>query len=222
MQHAEDHGPNTWKPNVRQPAEEHRAQRRLADAVRRVNALLLDTGVSVAELDEATALVEQVAAKLGEHHAPERYGYGEAGVAGRFLARLDRSPVAGRHNPLAPPLRMHVADSEVTATARFGIQYEGPPGHVHGGLIAAAFDEVLGAAQATRNRAGMTAYLHVDYRSPTPLREEVRFRAWVESIEGRKTFTRGTLHFGDRLCAEGTGLFIQYQLKQFAALDGAP
>jgi len=27
-------------------------------------------------------------------------------------------------------------------------------------------------------------------------------------VEGRKTFTEGTLHAGDRLCAEAEGLFI--------------
>ena len=36
----------------------------------------------------------------------------------------------------------------VDFTPRFGAAYEGPPGSVHGGIIAAAFDEVLGMTQS--------------------------------------------------------------------------
>ena len=37
-----------------------------------------------------------------------------------------------------------VADEHVVGHVVFGDAYEGPPGCVHGGFIAAAFDEVLG------------------------------------------------------------------------------
>ena len=54
----------------------------------------------------------------------------------------------------------------------------------------------------------MTARLTIDYRSPTPLHTELRFDGRVIGVEGRKTFTEGTLHAGDRLCAESEGLFV--------------
>ncbi|WP_235735286.1 PaaI family thioesterase [Nocardioides alcanivorans] len=54
-----------------------------------------------------------------------------------------------------------------------------------------------------------TAYLKVDYRSLTPVGRTLRARVWVDRIEGRKLFARGTLHDGDRLCAEMDGLFIE-------------
>jgi len=54
----------------------------------------------------------------------------------------------------------------------------------------------------------MTGRLTVHYRSPTPLRTELRFAARVTEVTGRKTFTHGTLHAGGRLCAEAEGLFI--------------
>ena len=60
---------------------------------------------------------------------------------------------------------------------RFGSAYEGPPGHVHGGFVAAAFDEVLGYVQSLGGRPGMTGTLTVRYRSPTPLYTELRFEA---------------------------------------------
>jgi len=33
-------------------------------------------------------------------------------------------------------------------------------------------------------------------------------RGWIDRRDGRKTFTRGTMHHGDVLCAEASGVFI--------------
>jgi acyl-coenzyme A thioesterase PaaI-like protein len=87
----------------------------------------------------------------------------------------------------------------------FGPAYEGPPGHVHGGLVAAMFDELLGFAQLS---PGFTAYLHVNYRKPTPLNTPLSLTAWVESIERRKRVVRGECRAGDVLLSDAEGLFI--------------
>ena len=79
-------------------------------------------------------------------------------------------------------------------------------------------DEVLGVAQSASGQPGMTANLTVDYRSPTPLLRELVFRGWCEKVEGRKIFTRGTLHSGDTLCAESSALFISMRPELFARL----
>jgi hypothetical protein len=41
-----------------------------------------------------------------------------------------------------------------------------------------------------------------------PLGEPIRMRGWIDRRDGRKTFTKGTMHFGDQLCAEAEGVFI--------------
>jgi acyl-CoA thioesterase FadM len=64
----------------------------------------------------------------------------------------------------------------------------------------------------------MTGRLTIHYRSPTPLRTELRFAGWVDRIEGRKTFALGTLHAGDRLCAEAEGLFISIDIMKYMQL----
>jgi acyl-CoA thioesterase FadM len=64
----------------------------------------------------------------------------------------------------------------------------------------------------------MTANLTIDYRSPTPLGKPLVFRGWCERIDGRKIFTRGTLHHGDTLCAEATGLFLSMRPEMFERL----
>jgi acyl-coenzyme A thioesterase PaaI-like protein len=121
---------------------------------------------------------------------------------------LDFSPLVGALNPLAPPMAVRVEDGGVVGEAVFGRPYEGPPGCVHGGFIAAAFDEVLGFAQQLSGNAGMTGRLSVSYRSPTPLGRPVRFRATLDRVEGRKIFVRATLHHESTLCAEAEGLFV--------------
>ena len=47
---------------------------------------------------------------------------------------------------------------------------------------------------------------------------ELVFRGWCEKVEGRKIFTRGTVHAGDTLCAEATGLFVSMRPELFERL----
>ena len=98
--------------------------------------------------------------------------------------------------------------------------YEGPIGHLHGGFVAAAFDELLGFAQTASGRAGYTGTLTIKMRRPTPLKEPIRYEARVERVEGRKIFCRGTIHAGDRLCAEAEAVFISVDFAKISALRG--
>jgi hypothetical protein len=122
---------------------------------------------------------------------------------------LPRSPVVGIASPIAPPLKWEVRDGAVHAYGIFPTACEGPPGFVHGGWIALAFDEVLGIANVASGHAGMTGRLTVRYRRPTPLRREVRFEGAVERVEGRRVVTRATLTVDGELTAECEGLFVR-------------
>lgn len=193
---------------------------RTADALRRI---LHRLHASTAEADELRSVadgLEQFAAQLDGLTRGSMYeGFGEAPLAGRDpYAFFDHSPMIGRANPLAPPLVLWEDEGVMRGRAVFDAAYEGPPGCVHGGYIAAAFDEVLGSAQSLGGRPGMTGRLTIHYRSPTPLRTELQFEARVVEVSGRKTFTHGTLHAGDRLCAEAEGLFIAIDATKFQAL----
>lgn len=85
----------------------------------------------------------------------------------------------------------------------FGRYFLGGGGAVHGGAISLLFDEVLGRLASSGDRApARTAYLHTDYRSITPIGEELAVRAWFVSEQGRKRILRATITHGDTLCAE--------------------
>lgn len=159
-------------------------------------------------------------------HGRSYEGYSEASMAASAgigdppVGHSDYSPVIGLANPLAPPLRMDLDPDtgDVIGRVSFGSAYEGAPGTVHGGWVSAALDELMGAAQALTGNPGMTGTLTVIYRSPTPIREPLTFRAWVDRVEGRKIFAECELLAGDRLCAEGKGVFITVDFAKMAEL----
>jgi acyl-coenzyme A thioesterase PaaI-like protein len=196
-------------------SEYDRVRRELAAATRRITNELVATTAPHEQIAEAAALVERAAAVLasGPHGRPyEGPAEGSISGGGGFV---DHSPIIGLMNPLAPPMTLTVLEDEVVGTVTYGLAYEGPPGHLHGGLIAAGFDEVLGFTQSLTGKPGMTGRLTITYRSPTPLHREVRYVGRVTGVDGRKILTHATLSVGDTLCAEAEGLFISMKPEVF-------
>ncbi|MGQ0831560.1 MAG: PaaI family thioesterase [Microthrixaceae bacterium] len=192
---------------------------RLSNAMRGVLHRLVQTSAPPDLIATAADQVEAVAALLAAHRSASTYeGFAESANAGEPFAFFDHSPMLGRANPLAPPIELSLVDGRIIGIATFGAAYEGPPGCVHGGFIAAAFDEVLGSTQSLSGSPGMTGRLTVHYRSPTPLHAELRFEGTLERVDGRKIHTAGRLWAGETLCAEAEGLFISIDFSKFAEL----
>jgi acyl-coenzyme A thioesterase PaaI-like protein len=193
--------------------------RAVADALREVIDRFVATSAPLPVFEGIADDLLEIATRLGEYPQGNLYlGFAEAANAGEFLGTFDNSPLMGRSNPLAPPMHLHFTDNGAAGTVTFGSAYEGPPGHVHGGYVAAAFDELLGMAQSVSGRMGMTGRLTVHYRKPTPLRTELRLESTVDSVNGRKIVCTGRLFAGDDLCAEAEGLFIAIDPERFEAL----
>lgn len=210
--------------------------RRLAAAARRLIEHLTATSASVDQLAAAADELEAVADVLASLPAGQTYdSFAESANAGPAIeeqrrriadgdvdperyAFFDHSPFIGLANPMSPPIVFDYEPDRITGSVTFGAAYEGPPGCVHGGYVAAAFDELLGAAQSLSGSQGMTARLTVNYRSPTPLRTPLRMEGVLARQEGRKLWCEGRLWAGDRLCAEAEGLFISFDPEKFRAL----
>ena len=122
---------------------------------------------------------------------------------------------------MSPPVQYTVRGGRIHGTGTFGAPYEGPPGYVHGGMIALAFDELLGIANITSGHPGMTGTLTVRYRRPTPLGQELDFEAWTERVEGRRITTRGRITAHGTLTAEAEGLFVVVNPERAAEYFGA-
>ena len=205
--------------DLARPPDSHDARFRLAEATRQIISELASSTASSEAFEQARDLVVQAATLLAERSHGRSYESAEASLADvQDSGFLDHSPVVGALNPLAAPVRVRVEEQQVIGDAVYGPAYEGPPGCVHGGSIAAGFDEILGFTQSMSGQVGMTGRLEVFYRSPTPLGVEVRYRGWLDRVEGRKIYVQATLHHGERLCAEATGVFISMRPEVFQRL----
>jgi len=210
-----------------------REERRLAAAMRDVIELLVSTTATEDELAGAATELESLASRLRAFPSGQTYrGFAESANAGQEVAGLkpgdpewyaffDHSPFIGLANPLSPPVELEYSGDKVVGRVTFGSAYEGPPGCVHGGYIAAVFDELLGSAQSLSGVQGMTAHLGIDYRSPTPLHVPLFLEGWLDYREGRKIYAKATLHAQGELTAEASGLFIAFDREKFAALLAA-
>ncbi len=120
-----------------------------------------------------------------------------------------RNPIDGKANPVAPPVALRIALGEngkhAEGEVTFGSAYSGKPGYVHGGWIAAVFDQLMGYGKLV---PALTGTLTVKYRTPIPLDTEVRLWAELQKADGRRRHVHGTMHVGDDLAAEAEALFI--------------
>lgn len=212
-----------WDVTKTSASEMWRQKRRLAQAMRLVIERLVPSNAPAEELAAAADGLERYAERLRQHpRLKQAFGAAETATAGDVGAFFDQSPMIGLSNPLAPPITIaRSGERTAVASARFGSAYEGPPGSVHGGFVAAAFDEVLGFVQSLGGNPGFTGTLTVRYRTPTPLHTELRFEATLDRTEGRKTFTVARLTAGDLLCAEAEGIFVAAKPGSFEALSKA-
>ncbi len=181
---------------------------RLAAALRALIDASVATDAPASALAEAATAVQQALAMLAPHVPtvrPPRFPNAVDVESPNDLMPFD--PVIGRLSPIAPPIAFTWEDGRSVGRVRFGATYEGPPGCVHGGVIAAVFDQVLSIANLMSATPGPTVRLAIHYRKPTPLDASLVFEGWQERVEGRRVHTRGHLRHGDVVTAEAEGVF---------------
>jgi acyl-coenzyme A thioesterase PaaI-like protein len=118
------------------------------------------------------------------------------------------SPISGKRNPVAPPIKLWRDGDEVAGEVVFSPTYAGPPDSVHGGIIAAVFDEVLAMANVISGNAGFTGTLTIKYHNKTPLNKPIELRGINVRQDGRKQISRGEMRVDGELTASAEGLFI--------------
>jgi uncharacterized protein (TIGR00369 family) len=110
--------------------------------------------------------------------------------------------LCGRENPAS--LHVHwFNDTEarrVRATVSVPEVYNGYPGIVHGGVVAALLDETAGRAlmlDGDFGRLWVTANLNVTYRRPTPTQTPLDLAGRVERDAGKRTLAVAELRLPD-------------------------
>ena len=113
----------------------------------------------------------------------------------------------------------------ITATAIVELTrfHEGPPGHIHGGVIAVLMDEAMSKLNAPLDVLAMTRHMEVDYLRPCPLGVPLTLVSFHLRREGRKLFHQAELSHPDgSVLARGKGLFLAIDPAVLAAMERAP
>jgi uncharacterized protein (TIGR00369 family) len=189
----------------------------LGTALRELVDAAVRTEVPVAELAAVTAEALALAERL---RAQTRGLHDIATVDDPEVGERWYSPVYGPGNPVAPPLvATDSADGRATGRVTLGKPHEGPPGLVHGGVVATLLDHVLARGVRAGGRGGLTATLTVTYRRPVPLGVPLVATAETGEVDGRRTTARARLVAEDdpgTTLAEAEGLFVALRPERAA------
>lgn len=131
----------------------------------------------------------------------------------------------GEDRPEGLHLRIEAGEG-VSVAAKFAVTaaHQGAPGLIHGGLLAAAFDEVMGTVSWMLRIPAVTGRLETDFLKPVPVGRVVHFKAWCVGRAGRKFYHRAEAHLDNPdglLVAKAAALFVSVGLEHFVA-NGRP
>jgi acyl-coenzyme A thioesterase PaaI-like protein len=187
------------------------AKRRVGKALKAITEALVTSAPPVDDLHRMADELEKTAAQFSRYRRIYgREAYAQEGGHGAFgQVSHEINPLSGLSNPIAPPIHTWIKGDRAFAKVTLNWAYEGPPGTVHGGIVAAIFDHFLGMAQTMGGQPGMTGVLTTHYHQRTPLNRELRLEAWLQRVDGRKTVVRGEMYAGAVKTASCEGLFIQ-------------
>lgn len=118
----------------------------------------------------------------------------------------------GKDNSAGMKLKFVIDDEHrrVHGTFRLPLRYEGPPAHVHGGIIALLMDEAMGKLNRPEQIVALTAEMSVHYVRPVPLRKKITIEAHPTEHNGRNYWRECTIRDEQgNLLARGKGRFVK-------------
>jgi acyl-coenzyme A thioesterase PaaI-like protein len=176
----------------------------LTESVRELIDATIRTEVDADVVAAARAEIESATARLRDRQIDGPYGV-RISETGQMPWG---NPVIGLRNPIAPPLVLnHAPDGGVYCDFHLGAAFEGPPGHVHGGISALILDHVLGEAASSARSPRLTGTISMRYLRTTPL-GDLHVEARIVRSEGVKTYAVGQLSDADGVTVEAEGVFI--------------
>lgn len=138
--------------------------------------------------------------ELGPHYA-ECFGCGDEQPAGLHMATAIGEG--------------HTVQAKFTVTR----EHQGAPGLAHGGLLACAFDEALGAvAGQLLRRPAVTAKLETDFLRPVPVGSTLFINAKLDGVAGRKVYVSASGHLDGEdgpIAVSARALFVIVGFEHF-------
>ncbi len=125
--------------------------------------------------------------------------------------------VCGRDNPVGMHMHFYTADDgRVYAEYTAPEEHQSYPGVMHGGLITALLDELIGRTAIASDLWCMTAKLEVRFRKPVPLGEPLQLVGEMTRKTGRILEGRGEIRRAcdGELLAEAHGTYVRIPDEQ--------
>lgn len=177
----------------------------LTRAVRELIDATIRTEAGADTVAEVTAQIEAATARLRTQQMDRPFGV-RYNSDGQSLAW--GNVAIGLRNPIAPPLVTHRdASGKVWTDFHLGAAYEGPPGHVHGGMCALVLDHVLGETASHPPTPAFTGTISCRFVRATRL-GDLHAEASADRTDGAKTFVTGFLADDEGVTVEAEGVFI--------------
>ncbi len=136
--------------------------------------------------------------------------------------------VCGLANSFGLHLRFYNTEpGKVVAEYTVPEQYQGYPGVVHGGIVAAMLDETAGRSHmyngskdnVSSPRFMYTAKLEIRYRHNVPIGRQLRLVGTAGKSKGRMAYASAQLFDGDQLLAEADALLIDIPAETLSGVD---
>ena len=120
----------------------------------------------------------------------------------------------GASNPQGLHLHFVIHGSDpnaisASATIQLTCDFEGPPGYIHGGIIATMLDEAMSKLNKPLDLVAMTRHMEVDYLRPVRVGDTLTIVSKHIRREGRKIFHTAEITGSEgKVLAQGEALFV--------------
>jgi uncharacterized protein (TIGR00369 family) len=129
----------------------------------------------------------------------------------------------GLENPIGLKMAFY-QDEEDRVVAKFTTreEHQGYPGVVHGGIVTALLDEVLGRVAIAAERWMVTGRLNVRFRRPVPVGETLTIVGEAVSWKKHTLEARGEIRLADgQVGAEASGTFLEIPAEKVEGMEDA-
>lgn len=187
---------------------------------------LVDAAVRTEAPIDVLEKVALAAQELAERLRAEERGLKEiASVDDPQVGERWYNPVYGPGSPIAPPMVVEdFPEGRCIGRVTLGKAHEGPPGLVHGGVVATLLDHALARSARVAGHGGLTASLTVRFKRPAPLGIPLVVTGELGEVDGRRSTATARLTAADdpdTTLAEAEAQLVALRPERAADVFGA-
>jgi acyl-coenzyme A thioesterase PaaI-like protein len=113
-------------------------------------------------------------------------------------------------NPIGLRVRFEMRDGRVEGEFTSSEHHVGPPGAVHGGVIAALMDEALSfLCRSVLKWDVRTLREEITFRNSSPIGERIHVEAHIEEEKKRRVFAKARVYSDEHTVAEAMGTLFK-------------